>query len=126
VSATVVRYCAEHADEFSDRVYCMRCQPEVRARAERPLSIPAWPTVLERYRTPTRLRTVARQAPFIVVASGQDLRVSPDSSGRYRTLTSTDFERAAPLLGRHGRHEVNEASRNSSYVEAILADFRQS
>jgi len=39
-------------------------------------------------------------------------------------LTRADFERAAPLLGRHGRVEVNEASRNSSYVEAILADFR--
>jgi hypothetical protein len=107
-------------------VYCMRCQPEIRARAERPLSVPAWPTVLERYRTPTRLRTVARQAPFIVVSTGEDLRVSPDSSGRYRTLTRSDFQRAAPLLGGHGRADVNEASRNSSYVEAILADFRRS
>ena len=126
VSATVVRYCGDHAEEFGGRVYCMRCQPEVRARIERPLAVPAWPTVLERYRTPTRLRTVARQAPFVVVASGEDLRVSPDSSGRYRTLTRADFERAAPLLGRHGRTEVNEASRNSSYVEAILADLRGS
>jgi hypothetical protein len=126
VSPTVVGYCADHADEFGGRVFCMRCQPEVRARVERPLSVPAWPTVLERYRTPTRLRTVARQAPFIVVASGEDLRVSPDSSSRYRTLTRADFERAAPMLGRHGRAEVNEASRNSSYVEAILANFRQS
>ena len=125
VSATVIRYCAEHAGEFGGRVYCMRCQPEVRTRAERPLLVPDWSTVLARYRTPTRLRTVARQAPFIVVASGQDLRVSPDSSNRYRTLTRADFERAAPLLGRHGRAEVNEASRNSSYVEAILADFRR-
>jgi hypothetical protein len=125
VSETVVRYCAHHSREFGGRVYCMRCQPEVRARAERPLALPAWPTVLERYRMPTRLRTVARQAPFIVVTSGEGLRVSPDSSGRSRTLTRADFERAAPLLGRHGRTDVNEASRNSSYVEAILADFRK-
>src|SRR5205823_5521225 len=108
VSATVVGYCNDHADEFGGRVYCMRCQPEVRARAERPVTVPAWPTVLERYRTPTRLRTVARQAPFIVVTSGEDLRVSPDSSDRYRTLTQADFDRAAPLLGRRGRTEVNE------------------
>jgi hypothetical protein len=126
VSATVVRYCLAHSAEFGGHVYCMRCQPEVRARAERPLIVPPWLTVLERYRTPTRLRTVARQAPFIVVASGADLRVSPDSTARYRTLTRADFERAAPLLGHHGRAEVNEASRNSSYVEAILADFRRS
>jgi hypothetical protein len=79
--------------------------------------------VLERYRAPTRLRTVARQAPFIVVALGENLRVTPDSSERVRTLTQPDFERAAPLLGHHGRGEVNEASRNSSYVEAILADI---
>jgi hypothetical protein len=124
VSATVVRYCADHADEFRGRVYCMRCQPEVRARAERPLPVPAWSTVLERYRTPTRLRTVTREAPFIVVASGEDLRVSPDSSGRYRTLSRSDFERAAPLLSPRRRAEVIEVSRNSRYVEAILADFR--
>jgi hypothetical protein len=125
VSAAVVRYCTDHAGEFGDRVYCMRCQPEVRTRAERPLAVPEWSTVLARYRTPTRLRTVARQAPFIVVGSGQDLRISPDSSDRYRTLTRADFERAAPLLGRSGRAEVNEASRNSSYVEALLADLRR-
>jgi hypothetical protein len=125
VSEAVLRYCADHDSEFGGRVYCMRCQPETRARAERPVPVPAWPTVLQRYRTPTRLRTVARQAPFIVVANGDDLRVSPDSSTRYRTLTRTDFERSAPLLGRHEGAAMNEASRNSSYVEAILADFRQ-
>lgn len=123
VSEAVVRYCAERTQEFGGRIYCMKCQPTVRARAERPLPAPPWPTVLARYRTPTRLRTLARKAPFIVVASGEDLRVMPDSSGRGRTLTRADFERAAPLLGGHGRAEVNEASRNSSYVEAILADL---
>jgi hypothetical protein len=125
VSDAIVRYCREHALEFAGAIYCMRCQPEVRARVESPWSIPAWPVVLARYRTPTRLRTAARQAPFTVVASGDDLRISPESSDRYRTLTRTDFERNAPLLGRSGRAEVN-ASRNSSYVEAILGDFRRS
>jgi hypothetical protein len=81
--------------------------------------------VLERYRTPTRLRTVARQAPFIVVANGDDLRVSPDSSSRDRTVTRFDFERVAPHLGDAARSVVSEESRNSSYVEAILADFRK-
>jgi hypothetical protein len=124
VSEAVVRYCEERATEFGSQTYCMRCQPEIRARTERPLPIPPWSAVLDRYRTPTRLRTVARQAPFIVVASGSDLRVMPDSSGRGRTLTQADFARAAPLLGRDGRGEVMDASRNSTYVEAILADFR--
>jgi hypothetical protein len=126
ISDTVVRYCEAHADEFGGAVYCMRCQPEVRARVERPLGVPSWSSVIERYRTPTRLRTVARQAPFIVVSSGQDLIVTPGSSDRPRILTRTDFERAAPLLGRHDRAEVIEASRNSSYVEAVLADLDQS
>ena len=63
---------------------------------ERPLPIPPWTAVLERYRAPTRLRTVAPQAPFIVATSGSDLRVMPDSSGRGRTLSQADFERAAP------------------------------
>lgn len=102
----------------------MSCQPEVRARIERPLPIPPWSAVLDRYRTPTRLCTVARQTPFIVVASGSDLRVMPDSSGGGRTLTQADFERAAPLLGLGGRSDVMDASRRSSYVEAIVADFR--
>jgi hypothetical protein len=102
----------------------MQCQPIIRARAERPEAVPDWSAVLSRYRSPVRLRTVARRAPFIVVASGQDLRITPDSSQRGRMLTRSDFERASPLLGRGGRDDVNEASRNSSYVEAILADFQ--
>jgi hypothetical protein len=125
VSAAVVRYCAEHADEFGGSVYCMRCQPEVRARVERPLAVPGWSAVLARYRTPTRLRTVARQAPFIVQAAGNDLIITPESSDRTRPIRQDEFERAAPLLGGNGRGEVTEASRNSSYVEAILADFRR-
>jgi hypothetical protein len=125
ISATVVRYCAEHADEFGGAVYCMACQPVVRARAERPMTIPDWREVLDRYRTPTRLRTVAREAPVIVVRSGDDLTITPGSTVQSRRLTRADFERAAPLLGGAGRGEVNEASRNSSYVEAILADVRR-
>jgi hypothetical protein len=67
---------------------------------------------------------VARQAPFIVVASGDELRVMPDSSGRARTLRKIDFERPATPNRGPGPDEINEASRNSSYVEAILADFQ--
>ena len=113
VSEAVVRYCAERTQEFGGRIYCMKCQPTVRARAERPLPAPPWPTVLARYRTPTRLRTLARKAPFIVVASGEDLRVMPDSSGRGRTLTRADFERAAKgffrVGGFSGLNEKNAA-----------------
>ena len=123
VSDAVVRYCEEHGVEFGGAIYCMRCQPVVRARAERQPPVPAWSTVLARYHAPTRLRTVARQAPFIVVANGQDLRIVPESSTRGRTLTRADFERTAPLLIDPGRAEVNDASRNSSYVEAILVDL---
>jgi hypothetical protein len=84
--------------------------------------VPAWSLVLSRYRAPTRLHTRARRAGFTVVAEGNVLAVTPDSSGRRRNLTQADFERAAPLLNRAGRGYVNEASRNSSYVEAILLD----
>lgn len=84
--------------------------------------VPSWSLVLSRYRTPTRLHTRARRAGFMVVADGNVLAVTPDSSGRRRNLTQADFERAAPLLDRAGRGDVNDASRNSSYVEAILLD----
>jgi transcription elongation factor Elf1 len=125
VSLTVVRFCEAHPQRFDGAIYCMKCQSQFKAGIrESSTSIPTWSAVLARYRAPARLRTVARQAPFIVVTEGGDLRVTPDSSNRYRTLTRADFERSAPLLGRNGRGEVNEASRNSSYVEAILADFR--
>jgi hypothetical protein len=85
---------------------------------------PSWIDVLSRYRSPARLRTRARGASFTVVAAGNALQLTPDSTGRQRTLTQADFERSVPLLGRGGRGEVNEASHNSSYVEAILVDFR--
>lgn len=84
---------------------------------------PPWSQVLARYRAPRRLATRARRAAFVVVAAGEALRVTPESSGRARNVTRADFERAAPLLDRAGRGEVNEASRNSSYVEAILEDI---
>lgn len=69
---------------------------------------------------PTRLHTRARRAGFTVVADGNALAVTPDSSGRRRDLAQAAFERATPLLARTGRGDVNEVSRNSSYVEAIL------
>lgn len=84
---------------------------------------PTWTEVLVRYRAPTRLATRARRAGFTVVTAGEALRITPDSTGRARNLTRSDFERSVPLLGHAGRGEVNEASRNSSYVEAILADL---
>jgi hypothetical protein len=65
----------------------------------------------------------SRRAGFTVVTAGEALRITPDSTGRARNLTRSDFERSVPLLGHAGRGEVNEASRNSSYVEAILADL---
>jgi hypothetical protein len=86
--------------------------------------MPSWNEVLTRYRRPSRLHTRARRAGFTIVSAGDTLRVTPDSTGRPRNLTQADFERSAPLLGRAGRGEVNEASHNSSYVEAILVDFR--
>ena len=84
----------------------------------------AWTDVLARYRIPTGLRTRSRQAAFTVVAVGNTLRVTPDSTGCSRMLTQADFERSVLLLGHAARGEVNAASRNSSYVEAILADLR--
>ena len=85
--------------------------------------VPSWSQILARYRAPTRLHTRARRAGFSVVSAGNMLVVTPDSTGRSRNLTQADFERAAPLLDRAGRGDVNEASRNSSYVEAILLDI---
>ncbi|HEY3334670.1 MAG TPA: hypothetical protein VGK16_05470 [Candidatus Limnocylindrales bacterium] len=84
-----------------------------------------WPSLLGRYRVPTRLATRARRAGFTVLAAGDVLVITPDSTGRPRHLTRPDFERSVPLLGGAGRGEVNEASRNSSYVEAILLDVRR-
>ena len=86
---------------------------------------PSWSDVLSRYRTSTRLHTRSRKAGFTAVALGNTLRVIPESTGRPRNLTKADFELSVPLLDRAGRGEVNEASRNSSYIEAILADLRR-
>ena len=83
-----------------------------------------WALAVARYRVPTRLTTRARRAGFTVVAIRGVLRITPDSTGRPRDLTRSDFERSVPLLGHVGRGEVNDASRNSSYVEAILLDIR--
>ena len=54
--------------------------------------IPSWSEILARYQAPTRLRTRARDADFTVVATAQNLRITPESSGRQRNLTQTDFE----------------------------------
>ena len=89
------------------------------------LITPAWSEVTARYRVPRRLATRARRAGFTVVAVGTVLHVTPESTHLVRNLTRGDFERAAPLLGRADRGVVNEGSRNSSYIEAILADLSQ-
>jgi hypothetical protein len=87
------------------------------------VAIWGWGEVIARYRAPARLVTRARRAGFTVAARGSVLRVTPDSTGRTRNLVRADFERTVELLGRASRGEVVEASRNSSYVEAILDDL---
>ena len=124
VSDVVVRYCLDHQAVFGGAVYCMNCQSFVRSRVERPLILPEWSAVLRRYENATRLSTAKRDAPFIVATSGLDLRVIPDSSGRARTITETDFRRSAEILAGGQAGTASEVSRNSSYVEAILRDLQ--
>ena len=84
--------------------------------------IPSWRAVLTRYATPTRLHTVTQRRGFTVVADGDVLRITPDSSGKTRPLTQADFAKAAPLLG---RRSIQETTHNSSYIAPIVEDFRR-
>ena len=84
---------------------------------------PQWRLVLARYATPIRLHTRARRAGFLVATVGEHMIVTPDSTGYPRTITQRQFEESVPLLGRTGRAELQEASRNSSYIEAIVLDL---
>ena len=84
----------------------------------------SWGGVLARYRTPRRLVTRARRAPFEVVSVGDALIVTP-ASGRARPITERQWERSLPLLDRAGRAPLLEASFNSSYIEAIADDLRR-
>jgi len=84
---------------------------------------PNWGEVLRRYATPTVLYTPVRRAAFTVVTAGTILQVTPQSTRLWRPLTRGDYERSLPHVGKSGRAELQEASRNSSYIEAILADF---
>ena len=82
---------------------------------------PSWERVLARYATLTSLATV-RGKRFTIQADGYALLVTPESTGLERRMTRADYERAASLVGGPS-HELAQASRNSSYVVAILADF---
>jgi len=84
---------------------------------------PNWEEALRRYASPTVLYTPARRAAFTIVAAGTILQVTPQSTRVWRPLTQGDYERSLPHIGKSGRAELQEASRNSSYIEAILADF---
>lgn len=83
-----------------------------------------WSAALRRYAKPTHLRTLARARGFTVIADGPILRVAPDVSGLWRPVTQSQFDRSLGMLGRAGRGELQEASWNSSYIEAIVADLR--
>ena len=85
--------------------------------------VPAWDQVLARYAAPTRLLTPERYDAFTVVVDGHVLRITPASSGKTRPLTRSDFEKAVQLLG---RGSIQDATRNSSYIAAIVEDFRRS
>lgn len=84
---------------------------------------PRWREVMLRYRVPTELRTTDQQKPFTVVTDDKgDLRITPHSSGKPRTLKQTEFERALPLIGTSA---AQSATQNSSYIEAIVDDLRR-
>lgn len=86
-------------------------------------SAPRWREVMLRYRAPAELRTTDQQRPFTVVTDDNgDLQITPHSSGKPRKLKQAEFERALPLLGTSA---VQAATQNSSYIAAIVEDFRR-
>ncbi len=84
----------------------------------------SWRGALARYRTPRRLATRARRAPFDVVSVGDALIVTP-ASGSARPITERQWERSLPHIDRAARAPLQEASFNSSYIEAIVDDVRR-
>ena len=84
--------------------------------------VPTWEQVLARYVAPTRLLTPERYEAFTVVSSDVALTITPESTRKSRRLTQGDFEKAVQLLG---RSSIQEATRNSSYIAAIVEDFRR-
>jgi len=84
----------------------------------------SWRAAIARYRTPRHLVTRARRAPFEVVSVGDALNVTP-ASGRARPITERQWERSLPHIDRGGRALLQEASFNSSYIEAIVDDVRR-
>ena len=86
---------------------------------------PAWNLALARYRVPRRLTTPMPRASFEVASAASALLVTP-ASGHSRRITKREWERSVPLLNRAGRAILTEATFNSSYIEAIVADLRRS
>jgi hypothetical protein len=78
-----------------------------------------------RYRTRRVLATRARRATFSVQIQGAALVVTP-ATGRPRRITESDWERSLPLLDHANRGPLQEASFNSSYIEALVDDLRGS
>lgn len=70
------------------------------------------------------LVTRARRAAFSVQRLGAALVITP-ASGRPRRITEREWERSLPLLDRAGRGLLQEASFNSSYIEAIVDNLRR-
>jgi hypothetical protein len=86
---------------------------------------PTWQDALLRYRVPRDLVTRARRAPFSVRSVGSAISVTP-SSGHARAIHQTEFARSLPLIDRADRAPLQEASFNSSYLEAIVDDLKRS
>ena len=82
--------------------------------------IPRWREICFRYRVPTELRTRARGLPFSVVTDGDNLRITPESTGKPRPITQREFERGVALLG---ITSITAATQNASYIEAIVLDL---
>jgi len=88
------------------------------------MAVPTWRDALLRYRTPRDLVTRARRAPFSVQSVGSALIVTP-SSGLARPINQSQFEHTLSLLGGADRSALQQASFNSSYIEAIVDDLRR-
>lgn len=84
-----------------------------------------WERVVKRYAHAARLYTV-RRTSFSVVAHGDILRVTPDSTGKPRPITRGDDESTIRLVGKAPRNVLRDISGNASYIIAIVADLETS
>ena len=85
---------------------------------------PSWQLAVTRYRVRRELVTRARRRPFYVEASGNALVVTV-ATGSQRRITESEFELSLPLIDHVGRGPLQEATFNSSYIEAIVDDLRR-